>query len=260
MGSMSNDDNTILLNGEQLAALPEGLYIPEQAMNVVLGAFSGPLDLLWHLIKKENIDILDIPIAPIAKQYAKYIELMQQLELDSVADYLVMAAMLAEIKSKMLLPKPKLVTSEEDPRAELVKKLQEYQTFKLAAEQLDSRPRQERDIFQATAKLYNIEVPSKQIAVSLDDLVSAFETIALRTKVQHKHTITSEKLSVREKMVYILDKISTIAYTKLEHIVNVTEGRHGIIVSFIAILELIKQNLVQLVQEQPLAPIGVKKV
>lgn len=249
-----------IVNGQQFVDMPEALYIPPKALRVILESFEGPLDLLWYLIKKQNIDILDIPVAHVAQQYASYIELMQDLELDAISDYLVMAAMLAQIKSKMLLPRAESEEhEEEDPRAELVRKLQEYEKFKIIAEQLDEMPRQERDIFGASEKVYDIEVKAIESQVSMDELIKAFEKILVRTKAKLSHSIKNEPMSVREKMVYILDNLKNDSFYEFNNLFILQEGRLGVVVTFIAILELIKQNMLQLIQAEPFQPIRVKR-
>ncbi|NQY43485.1 MAG: segregation/condensation protein A [Legionellales bacterium] len=250
-----------ILHGKEISDIPENLYIPPKALRVILEAFEGPLDLLWYLIKKQNIDVLDIPIATIAAQYAAYIDLMHDLELDYIADYLVIAAMLAQIKSKMLLPKSELEDEEEeDPRAELVRKLKEYEQFKQIAEKLDELPRQERDIFGASLKIHDLNLSVKEANVSLDDLIKSFERILKRSKVKSSHSIKSEPISIREKMVFILDSVPKENFCDFTDLFNVKEGKIGVVVTFIALLELIKQNLLQLIQSGPFQSIHVKKM
>ncbi len=252
---------SVILHGKEISELPENLYIPRKALRVILEAFEGPLDLLWYLIKKQNINVLDIPVAPIAAQYAIYIDLMHDLDLDSIADYLVIAAMLAQIKSKMLLPKSELeAEEEEDPRSELVRKLQEYERFKKIAEKLDEIPRQERDIFGASLKIHEINISQKEACVSMDELIKIFEGVLKRTKVKTSHFVKAERMSIREKMVYILDFVPKDNFCDFIELFNINEGRLGVIVTFIALLELIKQNLLQLIQSDPFQSIHVKKI
>jgi segregation and condensation protein A len=237
-----------LVQGEPLTLIPQDLYIPPDALLVFLEAFEGPLDLLLYLIKRQNIDILNIPIAAITKQYMDYIALMDELELELAAEYLVMASMLAEIKSRMLLPRPTESEEEDDPRAELVRRLQEYEQFKQAAEDLD---------------LTSIDIPKFKVklalpTVSLNDLMSAFRDVVNRAEQFASHHVDREPLSVRERMVIVLDRISAEEFTNFNDFFDPAEGRMGVVVSFLAILELLKESLIELVQTEPYTPIYVK--
>ncbi len=247
-----------LVQGEPLTVIPQDLYIPPDALLVFLEAFEGPLDLLLYLIKRQNIDILNIPIATITKQYMEYIHLMDTLELELAAEYLVMASMLAEIKSRMLLPRPVSEDDEEDPRAELVRRLQEYEQFKQAAEDLDALDRLEREIHLPSIEVprFKFEMPLPQ--VSLNDLMSAFRDVVNRAEQFASHHVDREPLSVRERMVIVLERISADEFTSFGDFFDVKEGRMGVVVSFIAILELLKESLIELVQSEPYAPIYVK--
>ncbi len=247
-----------LVQGEPLTMIPQDLYIPPDALLVFLEAFEGPLDLLLYLIKRQNIDILNIPIAAITRQYMEYIALMDSLELELAAEYLVMAAMLAEIKSRMLLPRPVQSEDEDDPRAELVRRLQEYEQFKKAAEDLDALDRLERDVHLTRIEIpkFDIDVPLPE--VSLNDLMSAFRDVVNRAEQFASHHVDREPLSVRERMVQVLDRISTEEFTTFTDFFTPAEGRMGVVVSFIAILELLKESLIELVQSKPYAPIYVK--
>ena len=247
-----------LVQGEPLTVIPQDLYIPPDALLVFLEAFEGPLDLLLYLIKRQNLDVLNIPIAAITKQYMEYIHLMDHLELELAAEYLVMASMLAEIKSRMLLPRPAESQDEDDPRAELVRRLQEYEQFKQAAEDLDALDRLEREIH-----LTNIDIPKFKVklalpTVELNDLMSAFRDVVNRAEQFASHHVDREPLSVRERMVIVLDRISAEDFTPFNDFFNPAEGRMGVVVSFIAILELLKESLIELVQNEPYAPIYVK--
>jgi len=242
--------------------LPEDLYIPPNALCVFLETFSGPLDLLLYLIKKQNLNILDIPIAKITLQYMEYIELMREFHLELAAEYLVMAAMLAEIKSRLLLPIPKATEVEaEDPRVELVRKLQEYERYKKLAENLDCLPRIERDNFIANVEslfLKNSEVKLPEI--KLESLVFAFQNLLSKAKLFEHHHIKRENLSIRERMSKILNTISKEKFITFEKLFKLEEGRLGIVVSFIAILELLKQASIEVVQNEPFAPIHLKLI
>ena len=247
-----------LVEGEPLAVMPQDLYIPPDALRVFLEAFQGPLDLLLYLIKRQNIDILNIPIASITKQYMDYIGLMEKLELELAAEYLVMASMLAEIKSRMLLPRPVDEEDEDDPRAELIRRLQEYEQFKKAAEDLDTLPREERDIFFAQAELPEIDEEIPLPEVSIKDLLLAFRDVVNRAEQFASHHIEREPLSVRERMSIVLGKLKSDDYTDFKDFFDVEEGRMGVVVSFLAILELVKESMIELVQNGPYAPIYVK--
>jgi len=246
------------VQGEAVTTLPKDLYIPPDALEVFLEAFEGPLDLLLYLIKRQNLDILDIPIAEITRQYMEYIDLMKELRLELAAEYLVMAAMLAEIKSRMLLPRPVEVDDEDDPRAELVRRLQEYERYKQAAEDIDLMPRVDRDVFPVT-----IEAPEKQVVrkppeISLQELLIAAKEAMMRAEMFSHHHVQMEPLSVRERMSKVLEQIGGDSFTAFTSLFNPEEGRMGVVVSLLAVLELIKESLVELVQSEPFAPIYIK--
>jgi len=247
-----------VIQGEPLALFPEDLYIPPDALEVFLEAFEGPLDLLLYLIKRQNLDILDIPIANITKQYMTYIDLMESMRLELAAEYLLMAAMLAEIKSRMLLPRPESLDEEDDPRAELVRRLQEYERFKKAAEDLDELPRQERDSFIARAEPPALELTRPEAEVDLTELLAAFKDILNRAEINTHHLIQRETLSIREKMANILSAVSAEGFADLTSLFNFAEGRRGVVVTFMAILELLKGAMIDLVQAEAFAPIYVK--
>ncbi|MEJ2344434.1 MAG: ScpA family protein [Gammaproteobacteria bacterium] len=248
-----------VVQGEAITALPHDLYIPPDALEVFLEAFEGPLDLLLYLIKRQNLDILDIPIAEITRQYMEYIELMRDLRLELAAEYLVMAAMLAEIKSRMLLPRPvEAEGDEEDPRAELVRRLQEYERFKQAAEDMDALPRLERDIFPASAAVTDRRVVKIEPEVNLKELLLAFKDVLTRAELFSHHQIQLEPLSVRERMSLVLGAVRADQFTPFSALFDVAEGRMGVVVTLLAILELIKESLLELVQAEPFGPIHVK--
>lgn len=247
-----------VIQGERLTLLPEDLYIPPDALEVFLEAFEGPLDLLLYLIKRQNLDILDIPIANITLQYMTYIDLMESMKLELAAEYLLMAAMLAEIKSRMLLPRPESLDEEDDPRAELVRRLQEYERFKQAAENLDELPRQERDSYIARAEAPPLELTRPEPDVDLKELLLAFKDILSRAQINSHHLIQRETLSIREKMANILAAVSADSFTDLTSLFNFEEGRRGVVVTFMAILELLKGAMIDLVQSEAFAPIYVK--
>jgi segregation and condensation protein A len=245
--------------GEPFITPPTDLYIPPDALEVFLDAFEGPLDLLLYLIKRQNLDILDIPIAQITDQYIQYIEMMSDLRLELAAEYLVMAAMLAEIKSRMLLPRPIREDEEvEDPRAELIRRLQEYERFKQAAEDLDGLPHMSRDNFQAHAELLEKQVASKDPDVDLREILIALREVLHRADMFTSHRVEREALSVRERMSLILERVTSENFTPFTELFDFSEGRLGVVVTFLAILELIKGALLELVQADAFGPIHVK--
>ncbi len=247
--------------GEEVTELPKDLYIPPQALKVFLEAFEGPLDLLLYLIKKQNIDILNIPIASITKQYVQYVDLMRELHIDLAAEYLVMAAMLAEIKSRLLLPRPKILDEEEgqDPRAELMRRLREYERFKKAAADMDALKRNERDTFIGAAEppKMNISVPHPE--VSLDQVLAALKDVLKRARLNAEHTVGREVLSIRERMTIVLDSLHEDEFISFTKFFNPEEGRMGVVVTLIAILELLRQKIIDFVQHELFAPIYVKR-
>ena len=250
-----------MVKGEAITQLPQDLYIPPDALEVFLEAFEGPLDLLLYLIRRQNLDILDIPIAEITRQYMKYIELMKEMRLELAAEYLVMAAMLAEIKSRMLLPRPEHAEEEEeDPRAELIRRLQEYERYKQAADDLDALPRTGRDVFEVSATPPKFDVVKPQPSVELKEVLLALKDVLVRADMFAHHQIQREALSVRERMSNILAVVKATAFTEFTQLFTVEEGRMGVVVTFLAILELIKENLLELVQTEPFAPIYVKSL
>lgn len=247
------------VRGQAIIDLPKDLYIPPDAMKVLLDAFEGPLDFLLYLIRKQNIDILDIPIADVTKQYMQYIDLMQELSLELAAEYLVMAAILAEIKSRMLLPRIEDPENPEaDPRAELVRRLQEYERYKQAAEDIDKLPRLERDTFFVQADSSQIAVDKPLPHVSLQDIVAALSDVFQRAELSTNHQVHIDALSVREKMTLILDRVQDKEHVLFTDIFTLSEGRLGVVVTFLAMLELLKQHLIEFVQAAAFAPIYLK--
>jgi len=249
-----------VVNGEPVSQLPRDLYIPPQALEVFLEAFEGPLDLLLYLIRRQNLDVLDIPIAEITRQYMRYIELMQDLQLELAGEYLVMAATLAEIKSRMLLPRAHDLgeQTEEDPRAELVRRLQEYERFKQAAESLDQLPRLERDVWDASAELTERKVVRLLPQTTLQEVLAAFQEVVARSELFAHHRIERERLSVRERMSDILAALERASFVEFVRLFRPQEGRMGITVTFIAILELVREGLIESVQAEPFAPLHVR--
>lgn len=249
-----------VVRGESFVQWPRDLYIPPDALEVILDAFEGPLDLLLYLIRKQNLDILDIPVAQITEQYMEYVELMQAVKLDLAAEYLLMAAMLAEIKSRMLLPREEEEEDEEDPRAALVRRLQEYERFREAAFELDERPRVGRDVFVAFAR-HDEEVPEEQMPqVDLDDLAKAFRRVMEHAEHLKSLNITREVLSVRERMTHILNKLQSQDFVRFEALFDTKEGRMGLVVTFVAILELVKDEMIMVVQHEPFSSVHIRNV
>ncbi len=247
-----------LVQGTPLTQAPRDLYIPPDALNVFLEEFEGPLDLLLYLVKRANIDILNIPVAHITAQYMRYIELMEELQIELAGEYLVMAAMLTEIKSRMLLPNLEESGDEEDPRAELVRRIQEYERYKQVTEDLDALPRCERDIFAAVIEFPNKKPPQKMPDVSLDALLCAYAGVLNRAEMYAHHHIQREPLSVRERMTHILEKIDTASFVDFKYCFEAKEGRAGVIVAFLAILELLRDRLIEMAQNESNGPIYIK--
>ena len=250
-----------VVRGQSVTTLPVDLYIPPEALRVFLEAFEGPLDLLLYLIKRENLDILDIPIAEITRQYVSYVELMHEFHLELAGEYLVMAAMLAEIKSRMLLPKPEALTEEEaDPRAELIRRLQEYECFKKAASTLDELPREGRDVFNAQIEPPEATHEKPKPKVELKDLLLALQEVLQRTQRHAHHEIPKDTLSVRERMSQILQVLGERKFTEFTSLFEPTEGRLGVVVTFLSILELVREALIDIIQNEPFSPIHVKLI
>jgi segregation and condensation protein A len=248
-----------VVEGEPITQLPQDLYIPPYALKVFLEAFEGPLDLLLYLIKRQNLDILNIPIAEITKQYTEYIALMRDLQLELAGEYLVMAAMLAEIKSRMLLPRPVEESGDEiDPRAELVRRLQEYERYKQAAEDINALPRMERDHFTAKADVVEPKPVELFPDVELKDVLGALQDVLRRAEMYAHLHVTGEVLSVRERMSDVLSALENHEFREFTDLFNPREGRMGVVVTFLAILELVKESLIELVQAEAFAPIHVK--
>jgi segregation and condensation protein A len=242
-----------LLRGEAIIEKPQDLFIPPDALEVILEMFEGPLDLLLYLIRKQKFDILDLPISPITTQYMTYVDLMKDIKLELAAEYLVMASILAEIKSRLLLPKQAVEEEEGDPRAELVRKLQEYEVIKKAAENIDDLPRVDRDNFVAKVELAENFVPEVlNSQVDLAELVNALQGIMKRTQAYEHHHIQKESLSTRERMAHILSVLKSTSkeqpYCDFSDLFTIKEGKQGVVVTFLAILELIKESLIECLQ------------
>ena len=248
-----------IVDGEPLTEPPRDLYIPPQALLVFLEAFEGPLDLLLYLIRRQNLDILDIPIAEITRQYLEYIDLMRELEFELAGEYLLMAAMLAEIKSRMLLPRPGAhAPEEEDPRAELVRRLQEYERYKRAAGDIDQLKRLERDTFLAQAELTERKVVTMLPELALRDMLLAFKDVIQRAAMFASHQVSRERLSVRQRMSEIVARLQGPEFVAFPALFLLEEGRMGVTVTFIAILELLREGLIELVQADTFAPLHLR--
>lgn len=249
-----------IVQGEKITVFPEDLYIPPDALEVILESFEGPLDLLLYLIRRQNLNILEIPIAEITSQYMEYVEVMRKQNLDLAAEYLVMAALLAEIKSRLLLPQRESLDDEEDPRAELIRRLQEYERFKQAAEDVDDLPRAERDFLPLTIApvISKKDIPLPDI--QLDELLRVFNEVLTRLDLKVHHQIKRETISVRARMMQVLDRMMGKEFVPFEQLLIEGQGRLGIVVTFLAVLELLKERVIDLVQVEPFAPIYVKPV
>ena len=278
---MSNDNNIFnnhshspsqsempfaIVDGEAISAPPEDLYIPPDALEVFLETFEGPLDLLLYLIRRQNLDILDIPIAEITSQYMEYVEVMRTVNLDLAAEYLVMAAMLAEIKSRLLLPRHEEVEDEDDPRAELVRRLQEYERFKQAASDINEMPLLGRDNFLVDVEAIREDKEKPEPEVDMRELMLAFNEVLKRVDMQKHHAIEREEISIRERMTYVLSKLNSATnidekgFVEFQTLFTLEEGRLGVVVSFMAILELLKLQVIDMVQADAFAPIYLKPV
>ena len=249
-----------VVRGEPMLQMPQDLYIPPDALEVFLEAFEGPLDLLLYLIRRQNLDILDIPIAEITRQYMEYIDMMRDvMRLELAAEYLLMAAILGEIKSRLLLPRPPAEEGiEDDPRADLVRRLQEYERFKKAAEDIDTLPRVERDTVAVHAEVGERNVVKLPPPLDLKEMLLALKDVMHRAELFGHHAIKREALSVRQRMGELLSRLEDGTFHRFESLFDVSEGRLGVVVTFLSMLELAKEMLVEIVQEEPLAPIYVK--
>ena len=247
--------------GQPVLQIPQDLYIPPDALEIILDAFEGPLDLLLYLIRRQNLDILDIPVAEITRQYVDYIQAMHEMRFELAAEYLVMAAILAEIKSRMLLPRPPSEEGlEDDPRADLVRRLQEYERFKQAAEDLDALPRQDRDTPPAVAFVPDRAAVKLPPPVDLREMLLALHDVLKRAELYTQHAIKRDALSVRQRMGDLLARLGDGQFHRFEGLFEPREGKLGVVVTFLALLELAKEHLLDIVQEAPLAPIYVKSL
>jgi len=250
-----------VVHGQAMLQIPQDLYIPPDALEVILDAFEGPLDLLLYLIRRQNLDILDIPVAEITRQYVEYIGVMQDMRFELAAEYLVMAAILAEIKSRMLLPRASMDEAEEgDPRAELVRRLQEYERFKQAAEDIDSLPRQDRDTTPVSAFVPDRAAVRLPPPVDLREMLLALHDVLKRAELFTQVAIKRDALSVRQRMGEVLTRLADGKFHRFESLFEPREGKLGVVVTFLSLLELAKEHLLDIVQEGPLAPIYLKSL
>ncbi len=248
-----------MLNGEEITQLPDGLYIPPDALEVFLDEFEGPLDLLLYLIRRQNLDILDLPVAKITDQYLQYIALMNELQLELASEYLVMAALLAEIKSRSLLPLPPSDDDEEDLREELIRRLQEYERFKNAANELDQVPRLERDMFDFTLEAAELEIPRPLPRVDVHELLMALQSMELRVQFNQAHQIETETLSVRDRMSQVMERVTQDSDCAFHQLYSLEEGNMGVGVTLLALLELLALNLIVCEQEENYGPIRIRR-
>jgi len=249
-----------MVQGQPYTRLPQDLYIPPDALEVFLDAFEGPLDLLLYLIRRQNLDVLDIPIAEITRQYMAYIEMLHDVQFELAAEYLVMAAILAEIKSRMLLPRPRTEEGEEeDPRAELVRRLQEYERFKQAAEDLENLPRADRDFAVLEAWVENRKIIHIPPEIDLQDMLAALRDVLSRAELFSHHQVQGETLSVRERMSAVMERLREKPYLEFQNFFTAGEGRMGVVVTFLALMELLRERLIDLIQNKPLGQIYIKR-
>lgn len=255
-----NSDTIAVVQGEAVAEVPTDLYIPPEALEVFLDTFEGPLDLLLYLIRRQNLDILNVKVAAITEQYMQYIDLMQALQLELAGEYLLMAAMLAEIKSRMLLPRPESADEDEgDPRAELIRRLQEYEQIKTAAEGINELPRMERDTYEVAASKPELVRQHADPEVDLKEVLLALSAVLRRAEMFAKHEVQLEPLSVRHRMGDVLAIVNgTDDFVTFHELFTAEEGRQGVIVTFLAIMELVREALLEFVQAEALAPIHVR--
>ena len=252
--------SAVLVEGKVFSRIPEDLYVPPDALRVFLDSFQGPLDLLLYLIRRQNLNILELPIAEIAAQYMQYIDKMREVRLELAGEYLVMAAMLAHIKSRMLLPRPPSDKEEEDPRAELVRRLLEYQRFKDAADKINVLPRVERDVAQVMVVAENLGDEKIWPEVRMEEIVAALQNVLTRVQLNRSHRVTREPLSVRDRMSGILSLTAENQFVELSDCFTLEEGRSGVVVSLLALLELVRSHAVEMIQAVTFGPIRIRRM
>lgn len=257
---MNESISNARVQGEPFTNWPKDLYIPPDALKVLLDTFEGPLDLLLYLIRQQHFDILNIPIAEITRQYLEYIQLMKELRFELAAEYLVMAATLAEIKSRLLLPRPPecVEETEEDMRADLIRKLQAYEQIKKVAQELDEQPQQGIDVFWAIAECHAVKAAKVEPELDLSGLLAAFKTVLKRAELHQHHVVSREILSVRERMSHVLALLKEKQHLGFSQFFKYSEGRMGLVVTFVAILELVKQSLIEITQGELLGELEVR--
>lgn len=259
IGNRQEEMPFAIVDGMPITEIPKDLYIPPSALLVFLSAFEGPLDLLLYLIKRQNIDILEIDVSSITRQYVEYIDLMDAMQFELAAEYLVMAAMLAEIKSRMLLPRVAIdEDEEEDPRAALIRRLQEYERYKRAAEDIDEIPRMGRDVYQASVSPPDLDKERPMPDVEMKELLLALGAVLKRAEMFESHQVQREKLSTRERMSLVLARLQGQHFVPFVSLFTIEEGRLGVVVTFLAVMELVKESLVEIVQTDAFGPIHVK--
>ena len=247
------------VRGELMAEMPLDLYIPPDALELFFDTFEGPMDLLLYLIRKANLDILDIPMAKLTAQYVEYVDVMRHKNLELAAEYLVMAAMLMEIKSRMLLPRPKTIEDEDDPRAELVRRLLEYERMKVAAQKLDALPQLGRD-FHSVEVWIEQTLVDRMPQVNVADLTAAWRMVLARAKNNQHHRITKDELSVREYMGILMRRLANGQFADFVSLFDIDKGVPMLVVNFLAVLELVRESLIEVTQSEPFSPIYVKLI
>ncbi len=253
-------ESIAVVQGQPVTQLPLDLYIPPDALEVILEQFEGPLDLLLYLIRKQNLDILQVHVADIVEQYLAYIDAMQALQLELAGEYLVMASLLMEIKSRAVLPRQQTADEddEEDPKAELIRRLLEYEQFKLAAETLDTLPRMERDTVAAQVEVTGLVRRKRHPDIDLQDVLLAMADVLRQAERLEEHEVSRERLSTRERMSFIMAQLQPGVFTDFETLFDIDEGRGGVVVTFLAVLELVKESVIELIQNEAFGAIHVR--
>lgn len=246
--------------GKPIESFPEDLYIPADALEIILEPFSGPLDLLLYLVKRQNVDILEISIAEISLQYMQYIELMKEFQIELASEYLTIAAWLAEMKSRLLLPQDPALEDEEDPRVELAKRLQQYELYKQVSEELEALPRQDRDVFPAQLRAPEIDIERPWEKMLLDDLINSYQSVLNKIQQNKNYTITHRELNLSDRMNAIMNVLAGSSLISFYKLIVIEEGIAGVVVTFIALLELVKSACIEVMQTEPYSIITVRKL